>query len=231
MNETTGIHEEKIEMTTGETMKALRQKAGLTLAQVGDAVGVGKSTVRKWETGAIQNMRRDKIQALAKILGTTPLYLLGIEENNVALEEKKETSDLQKYGLMEIQTQRMPLLGEIACGTPILAVENTETYVEVGSDINADFCLRAKGDSMVGARIFDGDLVFVRQQDMVENGEIAVVVIDDEATLKRMQYNKETGTMWLMPENPSYAPLCIVGEELNHVRILGKAVSFHSNIR
>ena len=68
-----------------------------------------------------------------------------------------------------------------------MANEEKELYVEAGANIHADFCLKAKGDSMIGARIYDGDIVFIRKQEMVNNGEIAAVMIDDEATLKRVQ--------------------------------------------
>ena len=98
-------------------------------------------------------------------------------------------------------------------------------------DIDADFCLRAKGDSMIGARIMDGDIVFIRNQPMVDNGEIAAVIIDDEATLKRVYYDRDAGKLMLVPENPKYSPLMYVGEELNNIRILGKAVAFQSDVK
>lgn len=93
--------------------------------------------------------------------------------------------------IIPISTKRFPLLGDIACGKPIMANEEKELYVEAGTNIHADFCLKAKGDSMIGARIYDGDIVFIRKQEMVNNGEIAAVIIDDEATLKRVNYYPE----------------------------------------
>ena len=105
-----------------------------------------------------------------------------------------------------------------------------ETTVEADGDIQADFCVTAQGDSMINARIHDGDIVFVHKQDMVTNGEIAVVAIDDTATIKRVYYYAKDAKLVLMPENPSHAPLVYVQEELNHARILGKVVSFFSHI-
>ena len=207
------------ELTLGEKIKILREEQGLTLEQVGDAVGVGKSTVRKWENGIIANMRRDKIASLAKVLNTTPAYLMGWKD------------ELKVDNLYRIETRKFPLLGNIACGEPIFADEEREVYVSSDSSIDADFCLRAKGDSMIGARIYDGDIVFIHQQEMVDDGEIAAVLIGDEATLKRVQYNKQENEILLFAENPLYKTIRFCGEELDQIRILGKAVAFQSTIR
>ena len=122
-------------------------------------------------------------------------------------------------------------MGNIACGEPIFAEQNFEAYVEAGANVHADFCLRAKGDSMIGARIQDGDIVFIKKQEMVDDGEIAAVLIEDEATLKRVQYNPEENELLLFAENPKYKTMRYTGEELNHIRILGKDVAFQSDIR
>ena len=109
--------------------------------------------------------------------------------------------------------------------------EEKELYVEAGANIRADFCLKAKGDSMIGARIYDGDIVFIRKQEMVNNGEIAAVIIDDEATLKRVNYYPEKNLLILKAENSNYEDLVYTGEQLDHVIILGKAVAFQSDVR
>ena len=124
---------------------------------------------------------------------------------------------------------KVPLLGAIACGAPILADEHIEEYVDIPKHIHADFDLTCKGDSMINARIFDGDIVYIRQQDSVENGEIAAVLIDSEATLKRVKLYGDH--ISLEPENPMYKPLVFWNEEMNDVRILGKAVAFTSAVR
>lgn len=207
------------EKDMAQKIKELRVANNMTLEQVADIVGVGKSTVRKWETGMIANMRRDKIAALAKALHTTPEYLMGW------------STDIEVNNLFKIQTKKFRLLGNIACGEPIFANEEMELYVEAGANIDADFCLKASGDSMIGARIHDGDIVFIRQQDMVEDGEIAAVLIDDEATLKRVYYDREAGVLQLFAENPQYKTMRFSGEELDHIRILGKAVAFQSDLK
>ena len=122
------------------------------------------------------------------------------------------------------------MLGEIACGKPVYADQETGKYALVGDDIRADFCLRARGDSMTGARIYDGDVVFVAACDTVENGEIGVVIVEDEATLKRVYYYPEKQKLILTPENPAYEPLVYMGEELETIKIIGKAVAFQSKL-
>ncbi len=204
------------EMDMAQKIKALRLELGLTLEQVAQKVGVGKSTVRKWETGMIANMKRDKISALADALHTTPAYLMGWEES---------IEDLKIDNIFRIEKRSIPLLGNVACGEPIFATESFDAYVTVGSNIQADFCLRAQGDSMINARILDGDIVFVRKQEMVNDGEIAVVLIGDEATIKRVYYDKEEGQLSLVPENPKYRVMRYHGEELNQIRILGKVIA------
>lgn len=207
------------EKSMSEKIKELRVSQNLTLEQVGDVVGVGKSTVRKWETGMIANMRRDKIALLAQALHTTPEYLMGW------------STDIEVNNLFKIETKKFPLLGNIACGEPIFADQEFELYVEAGANIQADFCLKAKGDSMIGARIYDGDIVFIRKQNMVDDGEIAAVLIGDEATLKRVYYDREAGVLSLFAENPQYRTMRFSGSELETIRILGKAVAFQSDVK
>ena len=127
------------------------------------------------------------------------------------------------------ETRKIPLVGAIACGDPILAEENIEEYVSIPKDLAGDFALTCRGDSMINARIFDGDIVYIRQQDTVENGEIAAVLIDGEATLKRVRLFPDH--IILEPENPMYKPHSYWNEEMNTIRILGKAVAFTSAVR
>lgn len=205
----------------GSKLYDLRKKNNMTLEEVGIKVGVGKSTVRKWETGEIANMRRDKIAKLAEALHTTPAYLMGWEET---------PESISADNIVPIpKMAKIPLLGNIACGDPITAEENLDGFVSAPEEISADFALRCKGDSMIGARILDGDIVLIRQQPDVEDGEIAAVLIDNEATLKRV--HKKTGCLILNPANPAYEPIIIAGEELADVRIIGKAVYFISAVK
>ena len=140
--------------------------------------------------------------------------------------------DLYKYdNILPITTQKIPFLGSVACGQPIYAEEDKESYIVLGTNIKADFCLRAQGDSMIDARIHDGDIVYVRKQEAVDNGEVAVVLIGDEATLKRVYYYPDKQKLLLQPANPKYEPFIYVGDELDQIRILGKAVAFQSDVK
>ena len=165
---------------------------------------------------------QDKLSVLGLGLNVSEAWLMGFDV-------PMERGTVEQF--KRVSTQRVPLLGEIACGEPIIAEESFECYVEAGTNIKCDFCLRARGDSMINARIFDGDIVFIRQQSIVNNGEIAAVIIENEATLKRVYLNRAEGKLVLQAENPSYEPLVYVGEELDHIRILGKAVAFQSDVK
>ena len=127
------------------------------------------------------------------------------------------------------EMRKIPLLGTIACGAPILAEDHIEEYVNIPRHIHADFALTCQGDSMINARIFDGDIVYIRQQDTVDSGEIAAVLIDNSATLKRIRIFDDH--ISLEPENPQYRPIVLWGEDMNTVRILGKAIAFTSSVR
>ena len=123
------------------------------------------------------------------------------------------------------------MLGSIACGTPIFCNEEYEYVLATGENAKADFCLTARGDSMINARIADGDIVFIKKSDTVDNGEIAAVIINDEATLKRVYYYPDSGKLMLIPENSSYEPMVFTGEDLEKIHIIGRAIAFKSDIR
>ncbi len=201
-------------------LKELRKAQKLTLEELADRVGTSRQTIHRYETGKISNIPPEKVEALAAALNTTPSALMGWGDD---LYDRFEN-------ILPISIKRLPILGDIACGEPIYAEEEHESFAAVNSSLDADFCLRAHGDSMTGARIFDGDIVFIRSQSAVDNGEIAAVIINDEATLKRVYYYPEEGKLILTPENPRYAPLVYVREELENIKIIGKAVAFQSSV-
>ncbi len=216
-------------MTISELIFTRRRELGLTLEEIGNAVGVSKSTVKKWESGHISNMRRDRIILLAEVLQVSPGTVLGCEESGDSADDAEMLSVFFD-NIFPVKLKKFPLLGEIACGKPIFADEDKEAYIVANSDIKADFCLRCKGDSMTGARILDGDIVFIKEQPIVNNGEIAAVIIDGEATLKRWYFYPEKEKLVLSAENNRYEPLVFSGEELSNIRCLGKAIAFQSNV-
>ena len=208
--------------TIGERIKLAREKIGMSQVDMADKIGVSKQNLYKYERGLVTNIPSDKIELIGKLTGVSPAYLMGWDAT--------ETEPLPP-NCFPIEKKKFPLLGNIACGEPIFADEDFEGYVEAGADIDADFCLRASGDSMIGARIHDGDIVFIKQQPTVDNGQIAAVLIENEATLKRFYYDQASDTVQLMAENPSYAPIVKMKSDLNDIRILGRAIAFQSIIK
>ncbi len=203
-------------MKTGNYIKKLRNEAGLSQEELGKQVGVQRAAVQKWESGMVKNLKKETIKKLSEFFN--------VPASNFIDDEILSYDNIISFPKMN----RVPLVGTIACGTPLLANQNLEGEVTVPEDVNADFALRCKGDSMIDARIMNGDIVYIRQQPTVENGEIAAVLIDEEATLKRVYISNDTLT--LVACNSKYQPFVYSGKELEQIRILGKAVGFTSTV-
>ena len=203
-------------MELQDVIKTRRAELGLTLDQVASACGVGKSIVAKWERGEVKNIRRDNLASLSDVLRVSPLVLMGREELYSQNEEYIPDGFIQMPDMASV-----PLVGRIACGEPITAEQNVEGVVSVPSQWRSDFALLCRGDSMEPS-IKDGDLVAIHIQPMVENGEVAAVRIDNEATLKHVYLYPNY--IELRPENPAYQSIIKIGEEMNEVKIEGKAV-------
>ncbi len=207
----------------GDRIRLLRKQAGYTQ---NDFIAILKKEynlkadrvmLSKWECSK-QCPHIETLKCIANALGVSLDYLNGIDEKpNVKLKN-----------ISALHETKIPMYGNIACGSPIEC--NTDFDIETlsGDVVNGDFCVIARGDSMINARIFDGDVVTIKRQSIVDNGEIAAVVIGDEATLKRVYYI-ENGIM-LVPENPSYKPMVYTGEECERVLVLGKAVSMQTRL-
>lgn len=203
------------------TLKSRRKELGLTLAQIADRMNVSEATVQRWESGNIKALRYDKVARLADVLNVHPTALMGWDETT----SSSDIDASNAANLEPIELDRIPLVGRIACGQPILAEDHIEDYVDMPRSISADFALECHGDSMVCAGIQDGDIVYIRKQPTVENGQIAAVVIDgEEATLKR--FYRDENKVILSAENPAYAPFIYVDDEINSIRIVGRAVGF-----
>lgn len=166
---------------------------------------INKSSISEYLSGNYQPKYKN-ILKIAQVLNVSPTIFL----------EKSPDKEVTK----------LPILGKIAAGIPILAQENIEGYLPYDGN-DADFCLRIHGDSMINARINDGDIVFIKQQATVENGEIAAVLINDSATLKRV-YFLDNSSIQLRPENPKYKPMVFSKENCDDFRILGKAIALYT---
>ena len=203
-------------MTFGERLRHARKEKQLTQKELAAKINAKHNSISNWENN--QNMPDpETIENLCWALDVQPNYFFSVGDT------------IPSNIIPMPEMRKIPLIGSIACGAPILAEEHIEEYIDIPRHIQADFALTCKGDSMINARIFDGDVVYIRQQNTVENGQIAAVLIDGEATLKRVQLFEDH--ISLEPENPQYRPMVYWGEEMNTVRILGKAVAFTSAIR
>lgn len=199
-------------------IQRLMRERGIDQARIVSALSVTASTVSDWVNGK-KYPRVEAMQRLADFFECT-LFDLTMDA------EESGRRAVQGSGLLPIVSNRVPLLGAIQCGVPTFAEENFEGYVEAGGQIKADFALRARGDSMTGIGIQDGFVVFIRKQPTVNDGDIAAVILDDDATLKRVRY-LPGGMTLLQAENPRYAPILIGGEnETRVVQVLGKAVAY-----
>lgn len=206
----------------GELIKKLRIENGMTLEELGDRVGVGKSTVRKWENGIIANMRRDKIAKIAEVFGVSPSYLMGWDNNVGPITNGTKR---KRPGVT------INVLGRVAAGTPIEAVEDIIDTEEITEDMAITgnfFGLQIHGDSME-PKISEGDVVIVRQQDDAESGDIVIAMVNgDEATCKRLR--KYRDGIELVSNNPVYAPMFFSNEEIasKPVKIIGRVVELRA---
>ena len=211
------------------TLKTLRNSQNLTQDELAKRLKISRSAIGMYENGS-REPDFETLELIADFFNVDIDYLLGRTNKTTYIPD--QSNNIPAYpNIHPIGTVRLPVLGEIACGVPRYASEDRESYTLAGTDIHADFCLIAHGDSMTGARINDGDIVFIRKQDIVENGEIAAVVIGDEATLKRFFYYREKELLILRAENPKYPDLIYTGAELEAVHVLGLAIAFQSDVQ
>ena len=220
-------------MTLGEIIKAYRMEHQLSMDAFAEKSGMSKAYISLLEknkhpkTGKAIAPSVQMIKQAADGMSMDFNDLFQMIDSEVTISGEALPT---YYNIHPIGTRRFPVLSSIACGEPILMQDERELYVDASAQIRADFVLVAKGDSMTGARIHDGDLVFIRSQPNVENGEIAAVGIGDEATLKRVFWYANKTLLVLRAENPKYPDLEYSGEALNNVHIFGKAVAFQSDV-
>lgn len=206
---------------TGRRIKELRTEKGWTLEQLGDAVGVNKSTVRKWETGMIKNMRRDKLAMIAKALSTTPAYLMGWQEEGAG-DPKRERGNMLSPERLQIHLNTVPVYDPISCGTGKWVDEQPVDYLGVPDTMVSKACHYfanpAYGDSME-PRILDGDYIVFEQTESIDPGCIGAFSLNGEYYCKRFKKLPD-GSMWLFSENPLYDPIPIQRDD--DFRVLGK---------
>lgn len=191
-----------------EIFYALCKEKGTSPNAVAKDLELSSGSVTFWKKG--KTPQYNTLKKIADYFGVTVEYLLG--------------NETLPAGVRKVEWNRVPMLGRIACGRPIFAEEERGQYVDAPADVRADLCLTVQGESMAGVGIHDGDVVFVKQQLSVDNGEIAAVIINDEATLKRWFFYPEEQKLVLRPENAAFQPLVFRGAEMASVTCLGLAV-------
>lgn len=237
----------------GKLIKEKREAAKLTQSELAAAIGTTKQNVYKYEQGIITNVPMDKVEAMARALETTPAYLMGWEDSRGYVDVTLMALDIQKrrnvsyneaekiaHTLLEVgwnsdfavlpEMKSVPLVGEIACGAPMEAISNADEYVAMPKSVKADFALRCKGDSMDPV-LHDGDLVYIRIQQDVNDGKIAAVMVDGDATLKRVYHLPNRGGVQLVSENRNYLPMFYDENNSDELRVIGLAVAIHRTLR
>ena len=205
----------------GDRLKRHREQLGITQEEVGSVMKVGKQAIYKYENN-IANVPSDKIETLASYLQISPSYLMGWTDDPTP----KDVNLSEVPGIITLNhAHNIPILGTIACGKPIWAEENYNGYYVVDGRVEADFCLVAKGDSMIDEGIHDGDIAFFRKTSITENGNIVAILIDNEATLKRF-YRTDKGIV-LQPANDLYDPVIITEDDSKDVTILGELIGHY----
>ena len=219
-------------MKLSQRLAQLKAERGLTTEALSQRSGVPRGTLNKLLNGETRNPTVATLAALAEALGCPLAELCQTSESAAPVAAipgvYKFSEGLRNAdSVLPVMRKKVPLLGAIAAGKPIYA-DQTLDVADCDAAMHCDFALRVKGDSMIGARIRDGDIVFIRAQEDVDDGQIAAVIVEDEATLKRV-YHIKNG-LQLLSENPNYPPMVFTLEEYASIRILGRAVGFTSRL-
>lgn len=199
-------------MNIADNIKYLRTSHDLSQLEFGKIANASDKAVSSWENGT----RIPRMGVIERIA-----VHFGIQKSDIIEGDIKEK--LLPHGTFPVQRKPIPLIGTIAAGTPITAEQNINGYFLLDDNVKADFALLVKGDSMIGDGINDGDIVFIRKQPDVENGEMAAVYIDGSATLKRVYKTDKSVELW--PANAKYRPFIYSADNCDDIRILGKAIA------
>lgn len=206
--------------TFSERLRAALSLRDMRPSELSQLTGIGKSDISNYVNGKYK-AKQDKLYDIAIALEVSPEWLMGLDVPMLG----SNGDSYPPPGFEPINYQKIPLIGEIACGTPITAEENVEDYIAVPAGVRADFCLRCKGDSMKPTCL-DGDLVLIRRQPDVEDGQIAAVIIDGEATLKHVYHLPRRSGLQLVADNPAFPPILCGPDASVSVQIVGRAVAY-----
>ena len=213
--------------TFQERLIAAIDLRNINAAELSRKSGVNEGAISQYKRGKYK-ANQHSVEKIAKCLNVSIPWLMGVSDVFGSYENSLSPLP-QLDNIIPIKKKSFPVIGTIAAGTPIDAEQNIETYVPEDEDLDADYALRVKGDSMIGAGIDDGDIVFIREQPDVENGEMAAVYVDGGATLKRVY--KDGKGVSLYSENPKYPPMYFTAENCEEFKVLGKAVKKLTDIK
>lgn len=209
-------------------LKQLRNNRRISQEKLGKLIGMSKSSVNMYERGE-REPGLETLEALADFFNVDLDYLLGKSDTpNFTL---ISTTKFVHSDMFIPNMSTVPLYGAAACGQPIYAPNEPDAHAFLPEGFNADFALRARGDSMIGVHINNGDIVFFLSANIVENGQIAAICIGEEMTIKRVYYHREQNELRLVSENPAFATMVFSGTELDQIRIVGRAVAHMRPIR
>ena len=210
------------EETFAQRLLMALEKNHMKAADLSKLTGVSEGTISCYINGRYE-AKQNRVRVFATTLGVDPAWLMGYDVPLKATDDASPAPIPPGFEPLPKMVKR-PLIGDIACGEPITAEQNVQDMVDVPENISCDFCLRCHGDSMIDTGIHDNDVVYIKIQPTVDDGEIAAVRIGDEATLKRVYY--DGGTITLVPANSAYRPHSYSGPELADIQIEGKAVGY-----
>lgn len=200
--------------SVGEHIRARRKELGISAEELAERIGKSASTVYRWENGEIGKVDSSILVPIAAVLQTTPAALIGRVEDDSPLPANVRP-------MSELHVQRVPLIGAVAAGEPIYAPEELGVYVD--APVQCDAAITIQGDSMV-PNYLDGDVVYIKCRPDVPDGAVAVVFLDDEATLKHV-YKREKG-LTLISDNPEHAPMMVEFEDYARIRVFGVPVGY-----
>ena len=201
------------------------ENSNISQTELAKRTGIGKSSISTYLAGSYEPKQKN-IYRMAQVLNVNEAWLMGYDAP-MKSDFRSIQPGLPPNVVPLPQMRKVPLVGQIARGIPILAEQNIQEYIDLPAHINADYALTCKGESMINIGIEDGDIVYILQQEEVENGQVAAVRVgDDEATLKRFYYDEEAGIVQLVAENSTIAPKVFVGEAINQVHVIGRAIAY-----
>ena len=203
-------------MNTGEKIKELRELSGMTQEELGARLGLKKAAINKYETGRVVNLKRSTIEKLCEIFNVLPQELMGMDYNTVP----------SSSNIIMPSAKKLPIMGVVCAGDGVYCQDDFQGNFIIDIQVDADFCLKVRGNSMEGAQIYDGDIAFIKKDDYFNDGDIYAVerLGLSEASLKKVYINDNS--VMLIPCNSEYSPIATT---LDQIRIIGRCVGVFHN--